>query len=143
RIPVDLPGERTSTRYEPAPGLWGSLAERSTSPRVIDASVWVGYVGADEPRSAASVVVTGTDAATVKHEAACLAKRYWDVRHDFAFCAPTGTMDWCIAQAITAQERPVVISDSGDNPTAGGVGDTPYALERLLAYDEFANGERT
>ena len=33
----------------------------------------------------------------------------------------------------TSDARPVFISDSGDNPTAGGVGDVPYTLERLLS----------
>ncbi|MEZ4730752.1 MAG: MlrC C-terminal domain-containing protein [Caldilineaceae bacterium] len=41
-------------------------------------------------------------------------------------------MDECIRLALQASEKPVVISDSGDNPTAGGAGDTPYVLERLL-----------
>nr|HPQ41701.1 MlrC C-terminal domain-containing protein [bacterium] len=33
-----------------------------------------------------------------------------------------------------AEKYPVVISDSGDNPTAGGVGDSAYVLSRLLAH---------
>jgi microcystin degradation protein MlrC len=32
----------------------------------------------------------------------------------------------------------VVISDSGDNPTAGGAGDVPYFVERLLTHNGFA-----
>jgi len=35
--------------------------------------------------------------------------------------------------AEKAPERPVVISDSGDNPTAGGAGDSAFVLERMLA----------
>ena len=33
-----------------------------------------------------------------------------------------------------ASERPYFISDSGDNPTAGGAGDASYMLQRLLAH---------
>ena len=42
-------------------------------------------------------------------------------------------MDNCIQIAAQAAEKPVVISDLGDNPTAGGAGDTPFVLERMLA----------
>ena len=34
-------------------------------------------------------------------------------------------------------KRAVVISDSGDNPTAGGAGDVPYFVGRLLAHPHF------
>lgn len=143
RIPVILPGERTSTLVEPGRSLYASLRALDAAPGLIDASLWVGYVWADQPRSGASVVVTGTDAERARREAAMLARRYWDARHDFAFPTPAGDADWCIAQAAARAERPVVISDAGDNPTAGGVGDVPYFVGRLLAHLWFASGERT
>ena len=37
----------------------------------------------------------------------------------------------------------MLISDSGDNPTAGGAGDIPYMVERLLARPELASSDRT
>ncbi len=43
-----------------------------------------------------------------------------------------------IDQALTFPGNPVVISDSGDNPTAGGVGDVLYFLDRLLARPELS-----
>lgn len=143
RIPVILPGERTSTLVEPGRGLYAGLRDYDWSPGVIDASLWVGYVWADQPRSAASAVVSGTDAARLRQVAETLARRYWDARHDFGFSTPVGDADWCIAQALARDEGPVVISDSGDNPTAGGVGDVPYFVGRLLAHPAFAAGERT
>jgi microcystin degradation protein MlrC len=143
RIPVILPGERTSTLVEPGRGLFAGLDGVSAAPGLIDASLWVGYVWADQPRSAASVVVTGMDAGRARREAAALARRYWDARHDFGFSTPVGDADWCIARAAAHPERPVVISDSGDNPTAGGVGDVPYFLGRLLAHPAFAGDART
>ncbi len=62
RIPVILPGERTSTLVEPGKTVYARLTESDPVPGVLDASLWVGYVWADEPRSNASVVVTGTNA---------------------------------------------------------------------------------
>ena len=39
-----------------------------------------------------------------------------------------------------AGERAIFISDSGDNPTAGSIGDVPYFLGRLLAHPHFGAG---
>ena len=143
RIPVILPGERTSTLVEPGRGLYARLAESDAVPGVLDASLWVGYVWADEPRTGATVVVTGTDAAAIRREAARIAARYWAARRAFDFVVPAGSADWCLARALELGGTAVVISDSGDNPTAGGVGDVPYFLGRLLAHPAFAAGERS
>jgi microcystin degradation protein MlrC len=109
----------------------------------LDASVWVGYAWADEPRSAAAVVVAGTDEDAVLGQATALAERYWAVRDEFAFVGPTGTAEQAVDAALASPRRPFVISDSGDNPTAGGAGDVPYLLDRLLARDEFTGGRRS
>jgi microcystin degradation protein MlrC len=143
RIPVILPGERTSTLVEPGRSVYASLAASDPVPGVLDASLWVGYVWADEPRSGATVVVTGTDAAAIQREAATIARRYWDTRHAFDFVAPAGDAGWCIEQAVKLGGNSIFISDSGDNPTAGGVGDVPYFLEHLLAHPSFRNGDLT
>jgi len=146
RIPAILPGERTSTLVEPGRTVYARLTESDQVPGVIDASLWVGYVWADEPRSGAAVVMTGTDPDATRREAEKVARRYWDARHAFDFVAPAGDADSCIDHAIqlAAQgEKAIFISDSGDNPTAGGVGDVPYLLGRLLAHPAFASGERT
>ncbi len=143
RIPVNLPGERTSTMWEPGATVYRKLAESDTVDGVIDASLWVGYVWADQPRANATTVVTGTDVEAIKAEALKIAKRYWDARQDFGFGVPTGSADWTIDEALKLNRKAVLISDSGDNPTAGGAGDIPYMVERLLARPELARGERT
>ena len=61
-IPVLMPGERSSTEYEPAKRLWAHLPSVNARPGILDASLLVGYVWADEPRATASAVMTGTDA---------------------------------------------------------------------------------
>jgi microcystin degradation protein MlrC len=45
-IPVLMPGERTSTLYEPSKGLWAQLPGMNARPGVLDASLLVGYVWA-------------------------------------------------------------------------------------------------
>ncbi len=143
RVPVLLAGERASTRDEPARGIYGSLAGIEARPGVIDAAVWIGYAWADEARCTAAVVVTGTSPDVIQLEARSLADRYWNARADFTFSVPTGDADWCIATGLAATERPYFISDSGDNPTAGGADDIAYVLERLLAHPDLAAGRAT
>ncbi|MEM7114395.1 MAG: MlrC C-terminal domain-containing protein, partial [Chloroflexota bacterium] len=121
---------------EPGASVYVALQQRDTVAGILDASIFVGYVWADEPRSSATVIVTGFEEATMAAEAKRLAQRFWDARHDFDFGVPTGSIDDCIQWALAAPEQPVFISDSGDNPTAGGVGDVPAFLARLLARDD-------
>ena len=77
-----------------------------------------------------AVVVSGTDEDVIRREARALAERYWNARADFSFSVPAGDADWCITTGLGATARPYFISDSGDNPTAGGVGDSPRFLRR-------------
>lgn len=143
RIPVVLPGERTSTFWEPGKTVYGKLTESDGVEGVLDASLWVGYVWADQPRASATTVVSGTDPDAIATEAQKIAQRYWEARKAFDFGVPTGDADWTIDQALSLKQTSVIISDSGDNPTAGGAGDIPLMVQRLLARPEIASGERT
>ena len=131
-VPVLLPGEQSSTEWEPGRALWSDLSEYNRQPGVLDVSQLVGYVWADEPRSAASVVVTGVSIESQKKVASELAQRYWDARREFSFGSPTGTIEECITQAMASKTHPVVISDSGDNPGGGGNSDQTIFLQALL-----------
>jgi microcystin degradation protein MlrC len=131
-VPVLLPGERTSTEDEPAKSLYAQLPAVDRKPGVLDASLLVGYVWADEPRATASVVLTGTNQAVLEEEATRIARRYWEAREDFKFGVPVGTIAELLDQAQRLTTAPVILADSGDNPTGGGVGDRAEALEELL-----------
>jgi microcystin degradation protein MlrC len=133
-IPVLLSGESTRTDVEPGRGLWASLAEVDQVPGVLDASLFVGFAWVDEPRAHAAAVVTGTNAQVIQREAAKLAQRYWAARQEFKFGTPVGSIDQCIEWALAEEKNGVFLSDSGDNTTAGAVGDIPLVLERLLAH---------
>ncbi|MBD0421548.1 M81 family metallopeptidase [Streptomyces sp. TRM S81-3] len=136
-VPVLLAGEQTSTRVEPAKSVYAAVEEVEAAEGVTDAAVWVGYAWADEPRNRAAVVVTGSDEAAVTTGAERLARGFWDARHDFAFVAPTGTLDECLDEALASTARPYFVSDTGDNPTAGGAGDVTWSLTQVLARPEF------
>jgi microcystin degradation protein MlrC len=136
-IPILLPGEKTSTRIEPAKSVYAAVAPAAAQKGVIDAAIWVGYAWADEPRNHAVVMVTGDDKEKVTHTAEQLAKSFWDARFKYAFVAPTGDLKECLDKAIASNKHPFFISDSGDNPTAGGAGDVTWTLTRILERPEF------
>lgn len=140
-LPILLPGEQTSTRIEPARSLYSKVPQVEAEDGVIDASVWVGYAWADEPRNRAAVVVTGHDRKAVTMGAESLARHFWTVRGLFHFVATTGSLDECVNAALSSRSRPFFISDSGDNPTAGGSGDVTWSLIRLLERPEFYQSE--
>lgn len=136
-IPILLPGEQTSTRVEPAKHIYAAVPDVEKTEGVIDAAIWVGYAWADERRNRGVVVVTGWDKTVVAHSAEKLARLFWDAHQDFCFVAPTGSFGECLDTAMKSTTRPFFISDSGDNPTAGGSGDMTWGLTQLLARPEF------
>lgn len=142
-VPILLPGEMTSTRLEPTTSLYAEVARVAELPGVEDASFWIGYAWADEPRCNATVMVCGDDVDLISNEAERLADHIWAARAGFQFVAPADDFDACLdtaQQRITEIDGPFVISDSGDNPTAGGAGDTTYALHHVLAHPIAATG---
>ncbi|MFJ2604880.1 M81 family metallopeptidase [Streptomyces sp. NPDC087425] len=140
-VPVLLAGEQTSTRIEPARGVYAAVDEVVAVDGVTDAAIWVGYAWADEPRNRAAVVVTGPDREAVGAGAERLARGFWEARHDFDFVAPTDTLDACLDEALASPLRPYFISDTGDNPTAGASGDMTWGLQQVLARPEFRSAD--
>jgi microcystin degradation protein MlrC len=137
-VPVLLPGERTSTEDSPARELYAQLEPMNAKPGVLDVSLLVGYVWADEPRATASVVLTGTERPILEQQALQIAQQYWDAREDFQFGVRVGSIAELLDQAQTIATQPVILADSGDNPTGGGVGDRAEVLQLLLSRN-FAN----
>ena len=133
KIPVGLPGEKTSTEWEPGRGIYRAIEPEIDGQRVMDATIQVGYVWADEPRMSACAIAIGADIAAITESARRLGQLYWRHRADFRFGVEARSVDDCIQKAMQETDQPVLISDSGDNPTAGGVGDLTYFLERALA----------
>ncbi|WP_018156053.1 M81 family metallopeptidase [Demetria terragena] len=143
-VPVLLPGEMTSTRDEPAASLYGAVAAVAEREGLLDAAIWVGFAWADQPRCCGAVVVTGWDRSAVDGAANELAEHFWRVRREFEFVSPAGDFGTCLEGALAAVQkgrRPFFISDSGDNPGAGGADDVTVALAHLLAQEQIVSGQ--
>ncbi len=136
-VPILLPGEKTSTRVDPGKSLYEKVYPAADQDGVVDASIWIGYAWADEPRNQATVMVVGDDQEKVNSTAEYLAKSFWDVRKEFDFIAPTTTLKESLDKAVESDKKPFMISDMGDNPTAGGAGDVTWTLHEVLKRPEF------
>jgi microcystin degradation protein MlrC len=134
RIPVLLPGERTTTVVEPGHSVFGALLPAIEQHGVIDAGIWIGFAWADEERNSAAVFVAGWDEASVATCAAELARGYWDARKDFTIIGDhLGRWEDALDFAMNRPPAPLFISDSGDNVSAGSSGDITYALHATFA----------
>ncbi|MEM1137993.1 MAG: M81 family metallopeptidase [Bacteroidota bacterium] len=140
-VPILLPGEKTSTRIEPGKSLYAKVAPVANKKGIVDAAIWIGYAWADEPRNHAVVMVTGDDKEKVTSAAEDLANSFWEARSKFEFVAPTTTFEESIDMAIASEKHPFIISDMGDNPTAGGAGDVTWTLNEILSNPIFKTAE--
>ncbi len=136
-VPILLPGEKTSTRVEPGKSMYAKVNPVTKSPGILDAAIWVGYPWADEPRNHGVVMVTGDNKNAVGEAAEFLAESFWSVKDEFVFVGPVASFEESINLALKSKEFPYVISDTGDNPTAGGAGDVTWTLNELLKRSEF------
>jgi microcystin degradation protein MlrC len=139
-VPILLPGEKTSTRVDPGKSLYAKVAPAAVQPGVIDAAIWIGYAWADEPRNHAVVMVTGDDKDQVTSTAEDLARSFWKARNEFEFIAPVASLKESLDKGIASETQPFMISDMGDNPTAGGAGDVTWTLNEILKRPEFRSG---
>ncbi len=133
KIPFLLPGEMAQTDLDPMASMMRMVAEVEKHPEVISACLANGHPWADVPDiGVAAVVVTTGDAAHAQAEANRLATAFWERREAFGVSAEAYAVDEAIDKAMTASQSTVFLSDSGDNPGAGGTTDVPLVLERLL-----------
>ena len=145
-VPILLPGEKTSTRVDPGKTLYSKVAPMTEKKGVIDAAIWVGYAWGDAPRNHAVVMTYGDNKKQVVESAEELAKDFWNFRHDFEFVAPTTDIEDAFNKAFNylkfrEDNKPFIISDMGDNPTAGGAGDVTWTLNKILNMDEFKRSD--
>ncbi|WP_313760077.1 M81 family metallopeptidase [Rhizobium sp.] len=131
-VPVLWPGERTSTEDQPAKALYEALPVFDQRAGVLDANLMVGYVWADEPRATACAVITATSKGAAAKAAEEIALSYWNAREEFRFGPVTGPLAEMLDIAEKAETSPVILADSADNPTGGGVGDRADVLNALI-----------
>ncbi|NLF01957.1 MAG: M81 family metallopeptidase [Anaerolineales bacterium] len=132
KLPLLVAGEAAVTEVEPARSLYARLPAIDERDGILASSILIGCAWTDSPETTVSVAVSGTDVPASRAAATELAQAVWDARRAFSIDVPTASMADAIQMAYASPIRPVFISDSGDNPTAGAAGDSPLFLEQLV-----------
>lgn len=142
-LPFLIAGEQSETSVQPMKKLISALREYEKKPHVMAASYLLGFPWADvRENGVTALVVSDNDQKTADEGAMELARLFWNTRHEFGFYNETREVPEAIEQAwlsIQAGVYPVVLSDSGDNPTAGSSQDVTNFLQAILADGRLAS----
>jgi microcystin degradation protein MlrC len=134
RLPMLLAGEQSETDAEPMRTLLALRERLCREEGLLDASFCLGFPWADSPHAGVSVVIVGRkgNGRTVEAAARFLAEELWQRRSEFRFTTEAFGPEEALAVAVASPGKPVIVSDSGDNPTAGASQDLVGLLAALV-----------
>ena len=130
RIRVQF-ADAAQTSVEPYVTVLKMIRELDADPRVVTASVFNGQPWVDAPFMSASVVVYSSAGHDEIHAKAKAIADYFDAhKTDLKFGVPAVAPEK-LADAVRTMPKPVFVSDSGDNTTAGAAGESDFLLKFL------------
>jgi len=136
RIPMLVAGEQSETSVEPMISLIKELRKMEGREHVLACSYLLGFPWADgQENGVHAVVTTDGDQALADKLSRELAEIFWARRKAFTFYNETRMPEDALEATKASLEGnvyPVVISDSGDNPTAGSSQDVTNFLSLIL-----------
>lgn len=136
-LPFIIAGEQSETNVQPMKRLTDMLRQVEKRPHIMGASFLLGFPWADVKENGVSAVVVSDDCQKTADDTALeLAHEFWDTRSEFCFYNETREVGDAIdhtCESLKAGIFPVVLSDSGDNPTAGSSQDVTNFLKAIIA----------
>lgn len=140
RIPILSSGEQAVTTQEPGASLYASLPGYDSRPGIMEANILVGFAFNDTSWTGMTAFVTSDgDLDQAKSAAIDLATQIWDRREEFVLRMETSEMVPGLLLAAESEIKPVYVSDSGDNSTAGAPGDLTTVLQAILSDPRLEN----
>jgi Uncharacterized conserved protein len=135
KVPILLGGERCVSTDEPMLSINNMLNEIEKSTRILSASYHIGYLRHDSPKLGAGVIVVPNmpeDIEYAKQIADKISEFVWSKRHVFHYTGTTAEPDEAVRLVMEYKGKPVFLTDSGDNATAGGAGYNTFVLKQFL-----------
>ena len=134
RLPMLLAGEQSESVHPPMRDLISFSIQCEQDEAILAADYTLGFPWADSPHSGVCVVVSSKrkHQSKAKEVALAMAKRFWEVRDQFCFTTEAHPLTKALHLAMKSPDKPVVIGDSGDNPTAGASEDLSIALAEMI-----------
>lgn len=142
-VPFMVAGEQSETSVEPMKSLMEYLRSVERQDKVLAASILLGFPWADtEENGVTCIALTDDDMKLSENISMEIADKFWSHRDDFKFYNETHMPDKAIDETVKLLEKgiyPVVISDSGDNPTAGSSQDVTNFLSLIIEDGRLCN----
>ncbi|MEH7379009.1 M81 family metallopeptidase [Bacillus sp. JJ1533] len=138
RLPMIIPGEKALGKSDPLRSIFEKLYEVEKIKGISTASFFICHAWSDSENTAASIFVIPESeeyeevAELVKDE---LADYVYSRRHEFEFDAVVLDPEESVERALNESVKPIFISDSGDNTTAGAIGMSTLLLKLLKDKD--------
>ena len=136
-IPFIVAGEKSETNVSPMKEIMEELRKEEERDGILSLSLLMGFPWADTPDGGVTAIaVTDGDKEKAGETALKLAEYFWNKREEFVFYNETKMPEEAVDRILELIEKgkcPVVISDSGDNPTAGSSQDNTEFLKILLS----------
>jgi microcystin degradation protein MlrC len=130
-----IAGEKSETDCEPMKSLIYELKKMEKEEDVCAASYLLGFPWADATENGvtALVIIKDNQVKADKY-ARYLADKFIECKSSFSFSSPSYSPEQALTLALQEIVKPVFVSDSGDNPTAGSTADNTTIL-RLLSTE--------
>lgn len=135
KLPYLIAGEKSETDFSPMRDIIAMLKEMEEGDDVLAASLLLGFPWADTAENGVTaLVVTNNNQAKADDYAHQIAREFEARKDEFGFSSPAYEAEKALELALNETVKPVFVSDSGDNPTAGSTGDNTTIIT-LLSTD--------
>lgn len=129
--PMVLNIVRQNTNVEPMKSIMEAARDLERRPRVVAASVALGYQYADvEEIGPATIILTDGDEKLAQTEAERLSSMLWGIREQLTVELPEAAE--AVQQAIAGDGWPAILVEMGDNIGGGSAGDSTFLLKELV-----------
>ena len=135
RVPIIITGDKVITKTEPMKSIIDNVAMIEKKKGIISASVFNGNPWVDSENNSASALVVAQSEEYYYEALDCagkLAGMLWNARDKYRFQADVLNTREAIVTAVNEESKPVFISDSGDNTTAGALGNNAHLLKHMI-----------
>lgn len=139
KLPMILGGEQSVSADEPVKSINEYMNKLEEDSRIKSCSWHVGYIRHDTDVAGCGIVVvpeTQKDQGYAEEIADQLSKYVWDRRHEFHYTGLTAKPEDALKLALNFEDKPVFITDSGDNVTSGAGGWNTFVLRQFLDVEK-------
>jgi len=134
-LPMTICGEKALGKSEPLRSIFKKLDTIEENEEIAAASFFLGHAWSDSIHTGASIFIVPKSREFIEaaHEASIKLKDFiCKKKSEFDFAALALNPDEAIKTSLQRNNKPIFISDSGDNTTAGAPGYNTVLLRKML-----------